>query len=310
MSTKKIYFMAPLANVDSSILNVSLEFGFKIKDIPIWDYCKFISELERTTPQSISQDLTRKFPGVLDCSKQKLYFIENSFDIKKIKNPITQEGILSSECQKFQSELIQNYLELTIKKMRLFKEGNIFIPFCYMYSIKDNNPHNLMTLIYSSSSHISHEKYSINDGKELTKLTEFINEIKLPFNYHFLQLAFDNFELSYKILERQLSFLSLMMSLETLFHPSEQGELRYRISRNVAALLGKKDIKNSKTIFTEVKELYDKRSKLVHSGNKIIVKESDLLLLRYYVRESIKEINNIGIDKDDLLELLNSRGFS
>lgn len=101
-----------------------------------------------------------------------------------------------------------------------------------------------------------------------------------------------------------------MMSLETLFHPSEQGELRYRISRNVAALLGKNDDKDSKTIFTDVEKLYDKRSKLVHTGNKSIVKESDLLLLRHYVRESIKEIYKMNKGKGDLLELLNSRGFS
>ena len=44
--------------------------------------------------------------------------------------------------------------------------------------------------------------------------------------------------------------------------------------------------------------------------NKNVIKENDLPLLRHYVRESIKEINNLGKNKDDLLDRLNSFRFS
>jgi len=107
----------------------------------------------------------------------------------------------------------------------------------------------------------------------------------------------------------QLSFLTLMMCLETLFHPAQEGELKYRISRNTAALLGKKLDKYSDTIFKDINHLYQIRSKLIHTGENII-KEIDLNLLRFYVKESIKEIYQMQIDKGELLELLNSRGFS
>ena len=82
----------------------------------------------------------------------------------------------------------------------------------------------------------------------------------------------------------------------------------YRISRNAAVLLGK-DKEDSKTIFSEIKDLYDKRSKIVHTGNSNIINEEDLLKLRHYVRESIKEIIKVDKNKDELLELLNSCGF-
>ena len=48
-----------------------------------------------------------------------------------------------------------------------------------------------------------------------------------------------HFELSYQTHDMNLSLLSLMISLEILFHPGGQGELNCRISRNAAALLGK-----------------------------------------------------------------------
>ena len=123
-----------------------------------------------------------------------------------------------------------------------------------------------------------------------------------------MQLAFENFELSYQTQNINLSFLSLMISLETLFHPSDQGELRYRISRNTAVLLGNEK-EDSETVFREIKDLYNKRSKVVHTGESNIINKDDLLKLRYYVMESIKKVNKIGKDKEELLKQLNSQGF-
>lgn len=98
-----------------------------------------------------------------------------------------------------------------------------------------------------------------------------------------------------------------MISLETLFNPGRQ-ELRYRVSRNTAVILGKEK-EDSEKIFREIKKLYDKRSDIVHTGKSNTINEEDLLKLRHYVRESIKEIIKIDKNKDELLELLNSCGF-
>jgi hypothetical protein len=310
MPKRKIYFMAPLANVDSSILKLNLERSFKIKDISIRNYCEYISKLEGITPRAVSSDLMRNFPTLLDCDRQKIYFVENSLEIQVNKNPIIQEEKLSSECFKFHADFVQKYLQPTVQKMRLFKEGNIFIPFCFMYYLKNNIPHNLMGLVFSRSEHIFSEKYSIIDNKELSELNKFINKINLPFSKGYLQLAFDNFELSYHTQNQYLSFLSLMISLETLFHISGHGELRYRISRNIAVLLGRKEKYDSNKLFSDIRELYDKRSKIVHTGKKGIIKNEDLMILRNYIRESIKMIYEINKDKDELLNILNSTGFN
>ena len=101
-----------------------------------------------------------------------------------------------------------------------------------------------------------------------------------------------------------------MISLESLFHPSDQAELRYRISRNTAVLLGRNKKYDSVEVYSNIRQLYDKRSKIVHTGMKGIINNDDLLNLRSYVRESIKMIIGLNKNKEDMLNLLNKSGFN
>ena len=180
------------------------------------------------------------------------------------------------------------------------------MPWVYYYSIgNDDIPRPYKRIIMPLR--VLKEPYTI-ESSEIPGLLEFIKNTKLPFTEPSLQLAFDNFELSYEVGNTHLSFLTLMISLETLLNPGEQ-ELTYKISRNAAVLLGKKD-NNSKDIFDEIKKLYSKRSKIVHTGKSDIINGEDLFKLRKYVRYSIKEINKIGKTGKELWDLLNSRGFS
>jgi len=117
------------------------------------------------------------------------------------------------------------------------------------------------------------ERYTL-ENSEISSLETFIQNTRLPFAQSFLELAFKNFELSYQIRDINLSFLSLMISLEALFNPGGQ-ELRYRISRNTAVLLGK-DRDDSEMIFSKIKELYDKRSAIVHNGEPSVVNKEEL----------------------------------
>jgi hypothetical protein len=59
--------------------------------------------------------------------------------------------------------------------------------------------------------------------------------------------------------------IALAIGLESLFSPGDQGELNYRISQLVAQFIGN-DPEERKTIFSSVKELYSRRSKLVHGA--------------------------------------------
>ena len=300
MSKKEIHFMGLLANTDSSILNVTLDHGFKIRAMSGEDGVRLLSIFEGLPYMEIYKKLMK-----FKCrSGDKLYYVVNSFesDIE-----VSNEGVLTgfpSGMGEFSSNLVHGYLNPVTRLMRLFKGGNICMPLEYHYFIDNNIPKSFMRM--ETHLYISSELYTLKSS-EILGLQEFIQNTELPFKRSVLQLAFESFELSYQIHDRNLSFLSLMISLETLFNPGRQ-ELRHRVSRNTAVLLGK-DKKDSENIFVEIKNLYDKRSKIVHTGNSNSINEEDLLKLRHYVRESIKEINKMGDNKDELLKVLDSCGF-
>jgi len=149
-------------------------------------------------------------------------------------------------------------------------------------------------------------RFELGDN-EIAKAQSFLANNKIPFSKPHIQLAFESFELSYETHNLGLGFLSLMISLETMLNPGDY-ELRYRISRNTAVLLGE-NRKESESIFKEIRALYDKRSKLVHTGNKNVISREDVLKLRDYVRKSIKKIQTTGSDKQNLIDALNAKGF-
>jgi hypothetical protein len=289
--------MGLLANVDKSILKVELSHGFKIEVIKGDEGLELISKLEQITPREVLLKLNRLS---MRNAEKHIYYISYSSEIRRDSKDWFGEIFFP-----FDNILYHGYLIPTLKLMRLFKEGSIFMPADYLYDWVDGNPR---TLIHGHTQH-SHiplgPVYSL-ENSELQGLQKFLSETKLPFKEPFLELAVENFEQSYHTQNLNLSFLSLMISLETLFNVADS-ELRYRISRNCAVLLGK-DLKKSKEIFKKIKELYDKRSKIVHTGGSKI-ERSDLLILRNFVRESIKEISRMKLNKEKLLEFLNLSGF-
>jgi len=300
MPKKTIHFMGILANVDISILKVSLGRSFKVEGVDQVEGLNLIDSFEELQAQQLATKLF-EFP-VLNESEGKLYFVSNFFDVKREESYMPLG--LSSEVVKFDKEHVNNYLKPKIRLMRLFKEGNICMPLIYYYFLDNGVPKLIMR--WSRPPPISRESYTLEDS-EVPELLKFVQETQLPFSEPSLELAFDNFDLSYETDTMNLAFLSLMIGLETLFNQGEQ-ELRYSIPRNAAVLLGE-NAEDSKRIFHEVRDLYDKRSRIVRTGKSRIINEEDLSKLRYYIRESIKESYKIGMDKDDLMELLNSCGF-
>ncbi len=318
MPTQMIYFMGILSNVDSSILKVIFDHGFKVEGRPDHGQCRVYTNNTKDTVVNYKEValLIRHFEGLplgevykkldfelscLNVSEKKIYVITNSieFDVK-----MNDKGI-STEVAKF-DKLVYDYLYPIIRLMRLFKEGNISMPLLHYYFIdNDGTPRPYKRIMVPLR--VLKGTYTLEDS-EILKLPKFIKNIKLPFTEPSLQIAFESFELSYQISDINLSFLTLMISLEALLNPGKQ-ELTYKVSRNTAVLLGGKE-DDSKNIFLKVKKLYDKRSKFVHGEKTNIIKIEDLLLLRYYIRESIKEINKIGKTRKELWDLLNSRGFS
>ena len=102
-----------------------------------------------------------------------------------------------------------------------------------------------------------------------------------------------------------ISFVRRLTGGGIIYHSDE---LTYSISRNAAVLLGK-NLADSKTIFKDIKYLYGIRSSIVHKGTSSKLKHEDVLRLRQYIRDSIKIMCKIDMEKEDILDKITSLGF-
>lgn len=301
----EVHFKGILANVDSSILQMDFNHGFRIESFSEEEAVTLFSLLEKIPRQTVVQKYFFQYQ-CLNFPERRMYFISKSLENVSSHNSSKASSEIArfNNIARFDNTLVLGYLEPIIRLMRLFKEGDIRIPVKIYYQLKNDKIQGARRSEYGR--HISNEPYHL-EASEIPVLRSFIQSVELPFKKDFLQLAFENFELSYEIVDMQLAFLVIMIGLETLLNPSDY-EVRHRISRNMAVLLGK-NRENSEEIFAQAKKLYDKRSKIVHSGKRRIIEKEDLLKLRGYLREAIKEIHHIGKEKSEITALLDSHGF-
>ncbi len=193
--------------------------------------------------------------------------------------------------------------------MRLFKRGLIEMPLGLNFQDESEIPESFYMPFRKLIRY--GDIFSLTDIEKV-ELQEFINKIdddaKDPFEFKFLKLAFEAFNLSFSIQYINMAYLSLIIALETLFNPSHELGLRSRIARNIAVLLGENKEK-AIAIEKEIKKIYDLRSEIVHTGKLNIIDVSILLKARDYVRRSIREIYKMNKNKNILLKLLNMCGF-
>ncbi len=297
MSKIAVHFIGFLVNVDDSILKLDLGDGFVIVRKSQQEIIKFLSKIE------FHYGVNGTTKGVLgfaaDGSPLGYYCIVKQ-NVEELESTAQGGVVISLSKLKGIGQSIRNKIRL----LRLFREGNVFLRFSCFYHMKDSEPAVLQ--IDREGPLADTTIFELRDS-DITNAQLFLTNNKIPFDNPQVQLAFDSFEMSYESYNRSLSFLSLMISLETLLNPSDH-ELRYRVSRNAAVLLGKNK-EHSRSIFSKVKALYDKRSKLVHTGKHETIDYQDVLDLRGYVRETIKKMTRIGGDRGLILDTLNACGF-
>lgn len=299
LSEDKVHFMGVLAHVNSTILKLQLSNRFTVEPLSEKQAVPFFAILDNLPEREMFHRLFMYY-HCLHPDEKNVYFIAGSYDLTSK----THQGFPQEDYQSLEN-LIQEYLIPVIGLLRLYKEGGIWMPLRYSFCVKDGTP-KVFSRLMEGLKIVSQEDYSIEDS-ELPDLQDFIQHVKVPFDEGFLQLALENYELSYRIHNPSLSFLSLMMGLEALVNDAPS-EIQYRTSRNVAVLLGK-DKAEADLIFKEIKKMYRKRSVIVHTGSVGSVDKEDLLKLRAYVRMCIKVIAKLKMNKNDLLDTLNITGF-
>ena len=304
MAQKEIKFIGFLANVDNSIMKINFGSILKIKKNPYDKLANLLLQLTHdTSPFGILKQLTWNL-GYYNNEKHRYCVISSLKDNLKFNenNSVTE---FPKKLMPFHNRNIEKGLIQKLRLMRLFGNGNVCLPFSYYY-VDDEDGVKLIMGGGSDISHGTHVRYTIPRGQK-NKLQDFIDNTSLPFGDKNLRLAFDSFEISDQVSNIALSFLALMISLETVFNPAES-EISYQIRRNTAALLGK-TINDFEKIYGDIKQLYNKRSKLVHTGNRQSITKEDVFMLRQYVRKVILEVYTLGLDNKNLRSKLDKRGF-
>jgi hypothetical protein len=294
MDNEERYYIGFLANVDSSILSVKLDHGFIIESMSIKQYQDFISDIKKDdlNYKQVWDILSYEYP-IVNFDEQKIYFIKNT----------SKKYLLYPE-----------YLPQILTMFRLFSEGNIRIPIQFKTApIKENKLLSLFSSEWAPKSIRSAPKYTLKK-QDTSKVNTFLKTVKIPFKKSYLQLALDHLERSYEMSygphQDNLSFLTLMIGFEALFTHGNV-ELSQTVSRHTSVLIGKNEIE-CKKIYSNMRDFYRRRSQIVHGAEEKKFKnisEEEITQLRNYLRACIKEIYEIGYDKEKLFDYLNSKGF-
>ncbi|MGP6207925.1 hypothetical protein ACNF42_07870 [Cuniculiplasma sp. SKW3] len=303
-STKpKIIWIGFISNCDDSILMYQLGDGLTIKPL---DHETGFDLLKKLSKSCDDADFVSRYAtsGLIGDSSKPLYVItkEVNSEISVRISPDQAEIKLSHEDSlnlMSEASTLSNLVQDKLRLLRLFKEGNICMPVEFMY-VDTNEPIRLYSMrVYNI---VQREIYHL-DKSEVDSLSKFLREVSLPFTELPLNMAFSSFELSYTVNFENLSFVSCITGLECLLS-EDSSEISYKISRNMAILLGR-DEESSKDVFNKVKKLYSNRSKIVHGVN-FRISRDDLKDARYFLREAIKSYIRAGLTKTALLRELNS----
>ena len=286
-----LHFIGFLANTDDSISKLALENGFSLDVIPYDEAQQLLLQIQ--SPLTMPDVHKLKFDGknfqivkksvaLSDNSDDKLYFAFNH---------------LGPE--------IENDVRRPISAIRHYKENALYLPIYYCFAQYGNN---YRSMIKSEDHNLYHqaEKFTVQDH-EIQMVQAFISTFKLPLDKAYVQLSFDMFELSFTGSYMNIKFICLISGLESLFNIGGP-EITKTISRHVAVLLAK-DRPEGDNIYKDVKHLYDVRSSIVHARKRVNISEQDLFKLRHYLRESIKKVLPLALEKVELFDLLNKHGF-
>ena len=282
---------------------MDLGYGFKIYSKAFNDFAEFIMELTGGLLFEDSNAVSNWFHEMNPFFKSNKDVVIYIYNDRISDHPIPRKdgsevdyygnGEYIYEIEDYPS----SYIDPVLRIMRLFDEGNIKMP-SYIESRND------VASCHRGRYHFIHDEVYRLDSSKRNELQIFIHKVNLPLKRSYLQLSFENYEHSYEVHNRMLSFILLMISMEVIFNPGHS-RVKENISRNAAALLGKDTI-HSKKIYKRIRNYYKMRSELIHLGKSDEITNEDVLNLRNYVRVSLRKALVLDKEKGLFLKLLKS----
>jgi hypothetical protein len=119
----------------------------------------------------------------------------------------------------------------------------------------------------------------------------------------YLRNAIDYYHRSLGDIRLEERLIDLMIALESLFS-LEVSELRLRYSLRASFFLGAGQERETTSIFSNIYDLYDKRSKVVHGTEDVNLNGTDISFLQQHLKEAIKRFIHINMSKRDIIRLI------
>ena len=259
-------------------------------DIDLGDRLK----IRKTSYEDLEYIQDRYFFGVMG-------FHQNDFS-QVIEHIIYAEKIIGDKKPKVENKINSiTILENTVKALRLFKSGD-FKHHSYITRTRSDVPIssgmyalNTPNFIIPSSNIYELKGHEIENFKVFWKQfnnSKFHQSKSIDIAIRRFNLAFDRTNLEDKIID-------FLISYEALFFKNEKQELREKISRRVGILL-ENDFLKRQILAKEVKEIYDKRSSIVH-GDSVLLTDDFIQrveeILRLSIRGFLKKIETQNHDE-------------
>lgn len=292
-------FLALLSNAGASLLKVRLPKPFSIARMKRAELVSLLEKIEGLPTWEIE---TR-----LDCSYSCIEHPKAGFLVitGEIDDPFPDYKVKGAmrKSMDYRSAFVQRFDDC-ITLLRLLKEGWINSPAHYFYHVEGDEV--VMDESVASDVGVQSLRYTLSPT-ECATANWYLRHYRFPFEHEYLRLATHFFNRSYDHYDSADCFLQLSIALEVLFNEGG-GELRQRISRHVAVLLSA-SVEHGQELQRMVRELYDVRSHLVHTGNRKKVGFSSVFSLREILRRVMIVIGALGYSKDQLLKECNAAGF-
>ncbi|MCH8014066.1 MAG: hypothetical protein IH823_04655 [Candidatus Dadabacteria bacterium] len=208
-----------------------------------------------------------------------------------IEHIVYEEKLFGDEKPKDAQNRINKYEvpEKILSALRLFKKGKIHSG--VFMTQATSSVHNMGTswsergLRFPTSS----SKYTLNstEASEFIKLWKLISDSR----YHqskSVSIAIRRFNYAYDREKNDDEIIDYLISFEALFFKSETQELSEKLSRRVARLL-EDNFDNRKKLSKNIKDFYNKRSKIVH-GIETEISSEYVDEIQEVLRKSIKKV--------------------
>jgi hypothetical protein len=290
------YFFAPIANSRGHFRSVRLAPPFKIQRWPkakivrLWRQLAWLPKFEIEVQIEGTECVPRGYEV-------------GHVAVAQVSLPSTAEG--GSWLRTHQHfDVLNKQLEDQLRLVSLYLCGHAELAASFWYTLEKDKPQ----MEHGGMNTLPIQDLAATVNQNNTPLVNaFLANTSFPLTPEYIQTALEHWEESLRSSKQHIEFLSLMMALETLFNVGAQ-DIRYRVSRSVAVLLGH-DAEDADYIFNSVREAYDIRSKLVHTGKAKGLEKVWFWHLRHLVRDAILRLRQLALPKEEVSMRLTRLGF-